>query len=145
MNFSKIEGHIIAIIRVRGRRSIKPRINHTLKLFRLHRTNHAVVMKATKPTIGMLKIAKDYVAFGKISKEVLEQVIEKRGEIGQKKSNETVKSKDVAEAVFEGKRLGDFIDPVFRLHPPRKGWKTVKNPSEEVKDENIDPVIKRMI
>jgi 50S ribosomal protein uL30 len=145
MNFSKLEGHIIAIIRVRGRRSIKPQINCTLKLFRLHRTNHAVVVKATRPTIGMLKIAKDYVAFGIISKEMLEQVIEKRGEIGQKMAREVIKPKEVAEAVFEGKKLGDFIDPVFRLHPPRKGWKSVKNPSLEVIDENIDPVIKRMI
>jgi large subunit ribosomal protein L30 len=145
MNFSKLKGEIIAIIRVRGRRSIKPRIDHTLKLLRVHRTNHAVVLKANDSVIGMLKIAKDYLAFGKISKEALEQLIAKRGEIGRKMAKEVIKPGEVAEAVFAGKRVDDFIDPVFRLHPPRKGWKTVKNPSLEVIDENIDPLIKRMI
>jgi len=145
MNFTDIEGSTIAVIRVRGRRSIKPRIDHTLKLFRLHRTNHAVVLKATKPVIGMLKIAKDYIAFGKISKGVLERLIERKGEIGQKKAREVIKPKEVAEAVFEGKKMGEFIDPVFRLHPPRKGWKSVKHPFEEVKDGDIDPLVKRMM
>ena len=145
MKFSKLEGSTIAIIRVRGRRSIKPRIDYTLKLFRLHRTNHAVVIKATKPIIGMLKVAKDYLAFGKISEGVLEKLIEKKGKIGQKRAKDVIKPKEVAKEVIGGKKVENFIDPVFRLHPPKKGWKNVKNPSDEVKDEDIDPVIKRMM
>jgi large subunit ribosomal protein L30 len=146
MKFETIKDQIIAVVRIRGRRSMKPKIDHTLKLMKLHRTNHAVIYKATAPIIGMLKIAKDYIAFGKISKETLEALIAKRGEKGAKKASEVIKPKEVADAVFSGKKLGDFIDPVFRLAPPRKGWKNVKKPELIVPESgDIDAVIKRMM
>jgi 50S ribosomal protein uL30 len=146
MKFETIEDQIIAVIRVRGRRSMKPKIDNTLKLMKLYRTNQAVIYKATRPIIGMLKVAKDYIAFGKISKETLEALIAKRGEKGSKKASEVVKPKEVADAVFAGKKIGDYIDPVFRLAPPRKGWKNVKKPELIVPESgDIDSVIKRMM
>jgi len=145
-HFEKMDKEVIAVIRVRGRRSMKPKIDHTLELLKLSRTNHAVVYKATMPIIGMLKVVKDYVAFGRISKETLEALIVKRGEKGSKKASEVVNPKEVAEAVFAGKKLGDYIDPVFRLAPPRKGWKSVKKPELLVPESgDIDSIIKRMM
>jgi large subunit ribosomal protein L30 len=146
MKFDKIENEVIVIIRVRGRRSVKPKIDQTLELLKLSRTNHAVVYKATPSIIGMLKVVKDYVAFGKITKETLEALIAKRGEKGSKKASEVIKPKEVAEAVFAGKKLGDFIDPVFRLMPPRKGWKDVKKPETIVPESgDADAIVKRMM
>jgi large subunit ribosomal protein L30 len=144
--FDKLNNEVIVVIRVRGRRNMKPKIAHTLELLKLSRTNHAVIYKATMPIIGMLKVAKDYVAFGRISKETLEALIAKRGEKGSKKASEVANPKEVAEAVFAGKKLGDFIDPVFRLAPPRKGWKTVKKPELLVPESgDADGIVKRMM
>jgi large subunit ribosomal protein L30 len=146
MNFDSLDGKIIAVIRLRGRRSMKPKVGDTLKLMKLARTNQAVVYKATVSTIGMLKVAKDYVAFGPITQKTLEALIAKRGEIGSKKASETVKPAEVAEAVFAGKRIGDFIDPVFRLMPPRKGLRSVKRPDLAIsEDGSVDVLIKNMM
>jgi large subunit ribosomal protein L30 len=146
MNFDALEGKIIAVIRLRGRRNMKPKIADTLKLLKLERTNQAVVYKATASIIGMLKVAKDYVAFGTMTKETLEALIAKRGEKGAKKASETAKPADVAEAVFAGKKIGDFIDPVFRLMPPRKGLKSVKRPDLAIsEDGSVDALIKKMM
>ena len=71
-HFERMDKEVIAVIRVRGRRNMKPKIAHTLELLKLSRTNHAVVYKATMSIIGMLKVVKDYVAFGRISKDMLE-------------------------------------------------------------------------
>ena len=128
--FKGVEGKVIAIVRVRGRRNVKPKIRKTLELLKLHRTNHAVVYKATPAVIGMLKVVKDYVTFGEITKEDLTALILKRGEKGRKKAREIYSEEAVKEFVgkfFNGEgRIKDFIDPVFRLHPPRKGWKDIK-------------------
>jgi len=119
-----LEGKVICIVRVRGIRNIKPKIKHTLKLLRLHKPNHCVVYKATKPLLGMLKVVKDYVTFGEVDEKTLERLIMKRGEKGSEKVNKELAKKIVDEIKKEGKVKS--IDPVFRLHPPRKGWKNIK-------------------
>lgn len=128
--FNEIEGKVIAVIRVRGRRNVKPKIRKTLELLKLHKTNHAVVYKATPSIIGMLKVVKDYVTFGEISKEDLKNLILKRGERGRKKAKEIYSPEAVEEFVEkffnDSVKISDFVDPVFRLHPPRKGWKDIK-------------------
>ncbi len=124
----ELNGKIIAIVRVRGVRNIKPRIARTLSVLRLNKVNHAVVVKANPQYVGMLKVAKDYTTFGEVKKETVQKLVEKRGEVGRKKATEFLKKKDlekIIDEIFEGKRP-KLLNPVFRLHGPRKGWRSIK-------------------
>ncbi len=95
----------MAIIRIRGRHNLKPDTKRTLELLRLERPNHCVVMEPSPQTMGMLNVIKDYVTFGKISEATLAALLAKRG-AGAKEPKGVV----------------------FRLSPPRKGIKDIKQP-----------------
>lgn len=141
----------IAIVRIRGVRSMKPKTKKTLELLRLFRPNHCVVYKSTPQVMGMLNVAKDYIAFGPIREETLSGLLAKRGEKGGKLLNEVLKEAEIgaaAKAVFGGKNIGEFVDPVFRLHPPRSGYKNIKlaYPDGDLgKRNDMDTLLKRMM
>jgi len=108
---------------------MKPRTKRTLELLKLQRPNHCVVFTSSPQILGMINIAKDYVAFGEISEELLAALLAKRGEKGAKMLSELMKEaefKSTAKAIFGGKKVSEFADPVFRLHPPRGGYKDIK-------------------
>lgn len=142
---------VIAIVRVRGVRSMKPRTKRTLELLKLQRPNHCVVFKSTPQILGMVNIAKDYVTFGEISEEMLSALLAKRGEKGSKMLSEIMKEADfkkAAKEIFEGKKISEFADPVFRLHPPRGGYKDIKSvfPMGDLgKRTDMDGFIKKMM
>ena len=142
----------IAVVRVRGIRNMEPKIKFALGYVRLHRPNHCVLLNGTPHTIGTLKIIKDYVTFGNIDEETLVKLLYKRGEKGGKLLRETMKEeqiKKVAKEIIEAnKPLGNYVDVVFRLHPPRKGYKNIKKhyPYGDLgKRDNMNELIKRMI
>ncbi|MET1129026.1 MAG: 50S ribosomal protein L30 [Thermoproteota archaeon] len=133
---------VYAIIRIRGRVGVRPDVEHTLKLLRLHRKYHLVLYPSTLPGIhGMLQKVKDWVTWGEIDRETLIELLRKRGRIAGNKplTDEYLKEKlgvssieDLADRILEGKihlhKLYDkkekkwIIKPVFRLHPPRGGF-----------------------
>lgn len=128
---------LYAVVRLRGQVDVNRKIKDTLAMLRLHRKNHCVVIPANNSYKGMLQIVKDYVAYGEIDAETLALILRKRGRlVGNKKlTDEYVKEKtgynsidEFAKAVVEGKaNLKDLdIKPVFRLHPPRGGLKSIK-------------------
>ena len=142
----------IAVVRVRGKRKLKPKIDRTLELLRLDRPNHCVIVDDSKPSMGMLGIVKDYVTFGKIDGETLFKLIYKRGMKGSKRIRELSKKEEIQEAakkIFDGKmKLSEFVDPVFMLHPPRKGYKSIKkaHPLGDLgKREEMNTLLRRMI
>lgn len=142
---------VIGIIRIRGVRSMKPKSKKVLELLKLERPNHCVVYHATPQTLGMVNIVKDYVAFGAISEKALADVLGKRGEKGSKRLSEVMKPEEIkaaAKAIFGGKKLSEFADPVFRLHPPRSGYKNIKMafPLGDLgKRPDMDVLLKRMM
>jgi len=128
---------LYAVIRLRGQVDVNRKIRETLAMLRLHKKNHCVVIPANDSYKGMLKVVKDYVAYGEIDAKTLALILRRRGRlIGDKRlTDEYVKEKtgyesieEFAKAVVEGnanlKDLG--IKPVFRLHPPRGGLKSIK-------------------
>lgn len=129
-----------AIIRLRGYVDIKPEIKHTLELLRLHRVNHCAIAEENAYNKGMIQKVKDYVAWGEISEETLEDLFKNRGRLeGGKRLTEAFlrehtsfkTTNDIVTALFEGQvKMKDLmlykIKPVFRLHPPRKGHKGIK-------------------
>ncbi len=121
----------LAMIRVRGRRNMEPKINKTLELLNLRRTNHCVVMEDSPYTKGMLNLIKDYVTFGPISEDALVHLLTKRGMKGSKRLTEVAKAaeiKEIAKKIVGGAKVRDFVDPVFTLRPPSKGWRDIKRP-----------------
>ena len=131
---------MIAILRVRGTVNIRPDIKKTMQSLRLYKPNNLILLKEDKAMMKMVDKSKDYVTFGKIDEKTLTALLEKRGRLeGNKRVDaEYLKEKkisgfdDLAKKLIEGKaHLKDLgIEPVFRLHPPRKGFdrKGIKAP-----------------
>ena len=53
-----------AVVRVRGQINVKPKIKETMRLMRLNRVNHCVIIPENDTYQGMLNIIKDYVTWG---------------------------------------------------------------------------------
>nr|AOZ56029.1 ribosomal protein L30/L7E [uncultured korarchaeote] len=156
-------GKLLAVIRIRGTVGVHPDIRHTLRLLRLTRKFHMILVRESPSIKGMLHKVKDYVTYGEISKDTLRDLIAKRGrgpgnvritdEYLRKKS-EFSTIEELADAIYSGKadiRRLKFIKPVFRLHPPRGGFK--KTTKRHVTDkgelgyrgEAINKLIRRML
>lgn len=160
-----MEIKIYTIIRLRGRAGTPYEVEYTLRLLRLTRKYHCVIYPASPSIEGMLKVVKDWVTWGEIEKQTLVELIKKRGKIKGNKSlsDEYVKQnlgldsiEKLADAILKGKilyhKLEDKgIKPVFRLHPPRKGFKrSTKKPYKDggelgYRGIDINKLIMRMI
>jgi len=100
---------------------------------------------------GMLAVVKDYVAFGLITEDTVLRLLLKRGEKGSKSLKDLVKEaelKSAAKEIFAGKKVREYANPVFRLHPPRKGYKNLKRtyPVGDLgKRDDMDILLKKMM
>ncbi len=140
----------IAIIRVRGKRNIEPKIKKTLELLRLRRPNHCIVIEDSCYTKGMLNLVKDYVTFGPINEDALLSLLSKKGKKGAKRLSEILTKeeiKDIAKKIIAGAKVNEFVDSVFTLKPPRKGYRDIKRPypkGDLGARPDISSLIKRM-
>ena len=149
-----------AVIRVRGSVNVKPKIKETMKLMRLNRVNHCVIVPENETYDGMLKIIKDYVTWGEVDIETTELML---GSSGKTSGNATFTKKDLKDSSFKtiktlAKNLSDGkvvmrdipkLKPLFRLHPPRKGYEGIKRSFKEggalgYRGEKINQLIRRM-
>lgn len=111
---------MICIIRIRGEVGLRKDVIEDLSRLRLKRKYSCVVIEPNQVSLGMLKKVKDHVAFGEISDETFEKLIEKRGKPLDKKKK--IDAKKAAEEIKKGKKFEDLnLKPFFRLHPPRGG------------------------
>jgi large subunit ribosomal protein L30 len=124
----------LVVVRVRGLVNISQEIKDTLRMLRLTRNCHATLIDNRPVYLGMLRKTQNYVAWGEISKETVALLLRKRGRlIGDKKlSDEYIQETgyksldDLAESVYTLKVEYSSlpkVKPVFRLHPPKKGFK----------------------
>jgi len=152
----------LAVIRVRGVSDVFREIEETLRMLHLTRNCHATLIDDRPSYLGMLHKAKNHVTWGEISKESVMLLLRERGRIvGNKKlTDEYIREvgykslDDLAEAVqkteIEYNSLLN-IKPVFRLHPPKKGFKGKVKRSYTAggvtgyRGEDINDLIKRMI
>jgi large subunit ribosomal protein L30 len=115
---------MILVIRISGMVSISSEVAETLHRMRLRKKYVAVLIKDDAETAKVLNKIRNYVAYGTISKEMIEQLLEKRGKgINNKKF-------DVKKVLsqIESKPLEELgVKPFFRLHPPRKGIESKKH------------------
>lgn len=147
----------IAVVRVRGSVGVRREIEETLRRLRLTRVNHCVVVRDDPATLGMIKKAKDYITWGEVDHEILREMILTRGEFvgGGEVTEEELKKRtgmDIdtfVEKVLSGEiKLSDYLKP-FRLHPPRKGYRSTKLPYPEgalgYRGSEINSLLRRMI
>ena len=141
---------VIAVVRIRGVRKINPEIKKTLEYLNLSKPNYCTVVKDSPQNLGMVRKAKDYVAYGKINDEMLFTLLKKRGRKGSKKLKDIMSDeeiKNIVSSVMDGKKLREFADPVFRLRPPSKGFKSTKEhyPRGDLGEhDDISKLLKRM-
>lgn len=125
---------LIAVIRIRGIPDRNPDERKTLELLKLHRVYHCVLLHDTPSLRGMLKKIEYSVTYGEIDKNTLAELLRRRGRLqgGKALTDEYLKSiglssiEELAEALLEGRvevsKLPS-LKPVFRLHPPKGGFK----------------------
>lgn len=152
---------LFVVVRIRGWAKTRKEINDTLDMLRLKRNNNCVLLPETNQYKGMLKKIKDYVTFGEIDKDTLVELLKKRGKIEGNKNLtlEALKEitkfdnfEDFADALIkENTSLIRFrkLKPVFRLNPPRKGFKSKRFPFPKgdlgYRGKEINEFLKRMI
>ncbi len=124
----------IVAVRIRGTISAKREARETLKMLRLSRNNYAVLIDNRRSFLGMLRSVQNYVTWGEVSKDIVCLLIKKKGRLaGNRKITDDYLQKincksldELAEAIFSCRveywKLPD-AQPVFRLHPPTKGFK----------------------
>lgn len=150
----------LAVVRIRGQVGVRATIKDTLGMLKLFNVGNCIVIDDRESYNGMLQKSKDYITFGEINPEVMKTLILKWGRLpGDKRIDEDfVKEKtglDVdafVDAVFKFEHdiseLG--IKNVFRLHPPRGGYKDTKRGfgqggSLGDRGEAINTLLERMI
>ncbi|GAG01927.1 unnamed protein product [marine sediment metagenome] len=124
-------------VRVRGSPGMRGKILDTLKMLRMHKVNHGVLIWGIPSYKGMLVKCKDYIAYGIIDEKTLIRLLRVKARVEGNKplTEEHLKNltnyknlKGLAKGLLSGEvQYRDNyiykIKPVFRLHPPRKGYR----------------------
>jgi large subunit ribosomal protein L30 len=156
------KGKCLAAVRVRGMGEASPDVEKTLKILHLTRNCHITLLDDRPSFRGMLKKVRHFVTWGDVSKETILSLLKERGRlVGDKKVDDEYAQRvgyktleELAEAIYkretEFQRLPD-IKPVFRAHPPKKGYKGKVKRSYNVggvtgdRGEAIDKLVESMI
>lgn len=153
----------IAVIRLHGEMNMRKIFKDTLNLLKLYKKYHCIVVPNTKPFLGMIARAKDFITWGEINKDCLRLLLEKRGKLPNKqplteayvkeKLNSTIAQ--FAEDIFNSKKeLKDLpgLKLFFKLTPPKGGFerKGTKRPFSlggalGYRKEKINDLIKKML
>ncbi|MEM4348132.1 MAG: uL30 family ribosomal protein [Candidatus Anstonellaceae archaeon] len=140
---------ILAVLRLKGKFSLSPKVKETLKSLNLPRLYCCTFIPDTQSYRGMLAVCKDFVSFGKVEKETVAEVLSKRG---LKQDGSQISQKEAQEVALQlegGKSLSALgIRPFVRLSPPKGGFDSRKKPSPfgpVGKNENISEIIRRMV
>ncbi len=154
---------LYAIVRIRGSVDVPPNVEATLRMLRLNRKYSAVLYPKSEAIDGMLNVVKDWVTWGEIDKGTLKELILTRGRLpgNRKISEEAIKElfgltvDEFIDKLIEGNihwhKLENKVKPVFRLHPPKGGFKgSSKKPYKSkgelgYRDGGINALLRKMI
>jgi large subunit ribosomal protein L30 len=152
----------IIVVKIRGEISARRESRETLALLHLKHTNHGIIIDNRPAFLGMLQRVQSYVTWGEASKELVTLMLKERGKlVGSKPlTEENVKtlgyeSIDVlADAIYNCKVAQwkiEGMQPLFKLHPPKKGYKKKIKKSFRAggeagyRGEAINDIVKRMV
>lgn len=152
---------LLLVVNLHGQINSSGPVREALNELWVARKFSASVVTDDTPTVGMLRLCKDYVAWCPISEELLAQLLEKRGmvsatraldaptlrELGYKKHEDLA-----AKMVRDQMRLSsvDGVLPYFRLAPPKGGFRrSLRRQATERgllgSNPGLDAIVRRMI
>jgi len=150
------------VIRVRGQPDVNYNIEYTMGLLGLNKVNNCAVIPENPSTKGMLQVIKDYCTWGEIDQDTLTALLRARGKLvgdkplsdeylAENSSFKTVEA--MAQAVIDNNcKIKDIVGlkPVFRLHPPIKGYEGNKRSFQNggalgYRGAKINDLVNRMI
>ncbi len=139
-----------AVIRVRGSVNVSREVKDTLRLLRLTRVNHCILIPKGPDYEGMLQKAGSHITWGEVSQDTLERLVTKRGRLPGDVRVPEGEAKDMARKILKDGSVRDTkLKPVFRLSPPSKGYRSVRLgfPRGDLggRGEKINELLKRMI
>ena len=152
----------LVAVKVRGEISAQREARDTLAMLHLSHSNHAVLIDSRPSFLGMLQRVQSYVTWGEASKETVALMLTGRGKVtGGKPLTDEFAQKigyksldDMAEAIVNCKvehwKL-EGVQHVFRLRPPKKGFKGKTKKSYGAggeagyRGEAINKLVKRMV
>ena len=152
----------LVAVKVRGEISAQREAKETLAMLHLSHSNHAVLIDSRPSFLGMLQRVQSYVTWGEASKETVALMLKERGKVtGGKPLTDEYAQKigyksidDLAEAIANCKvehwKL-EGVQHVFRLRPPKKGYKGKTKKSYRAggeagyRGEAINKLVKRMV
>jgi len=154
---------IYAVIRLKGMTHVKRELATTMKLMRLNKKHHCILVQPTGPNVGMINKIKYCVTWGEIDETTLVTLLRKRGRIsGNKRFTEEYSKQNTGKTIEHlAKELHELklnikeipgLKPVFRLRPPSHGFEQ-KGTSFEFsmggclgyRGKEINELLKRMI
>jgi large subunit ribosomal protein L30 len=152
----------IVAVKVRGDISAQREAKETLSFLHLGHSNHGILIDSRPAFLGMLQRVQSYVTWGEASKETVALMLKGRGKLvgGKALTDENAPSigyksiDDLAEAIFNCKAEQwklEGMQHVFRLHPPKKGYKGKTKKSFRAggeagyRGEVINKLVKRMV
>jgi large subunit ribosomal protein L30 len=124
------------IIRVRGSIHAKHDIVQTLQDLHLTRANHATVVPESPAFRGMITKVNGYVTWGEADAKTVAELLTARGQrpggglLTAGTDGATAALPDgLAERVGKNGIYGEAaVRPLFRLKPPKGGWRSTKKP-----------------
>lgn len=122
------------VIRVRGSIHARHDIVQTLENLHLTRPNHATLLPEAPSMRGMLTAVQGYVTWGEAEPETVELLLTQRGERtgGSRLTEGTPAEGEITRLtrsfVAQGMTGEAGVRPLFRLKPPKGGWRSTKKP-----------------
>jgi len=146
------------VVRVRGTIHAKHEVAETLRFLHLSRPNHATVVPETPDVRGMLTRVQGYITWGEADPETVGLLLKERGlttagaRLGAPPAGtEAPDLSGLAKKVTsDGILAVPDVKPLFRLHPPKGGWKSTKKPFVRggalgYRGKAINDLVRRMV
>eukprot|EP01017_Pseudomicrothorax_dubius_P030739 TRINITY_DN3859_c0_g1_i1.p1 TRINITY_DN3859_c0_g1~~TRINITY_DN3859_c0_g1_i1.p1 ORF type:complete len:269 (-),score=99.27 TRINITY_DN3859_c0_g1_i1:124-930(-) len=145
--FVQEEPRVFLVIRIRGISNLSPTVRKILQLLRLRQLHNATLIRVNKATINMLRRVEPFVAYGFPSRQLISDLIYKRGYVRVNKQRTPISRNEIIEAHLgkhgiicvedlihelvtcgpHFKEANNFLWP-FKLTSPRKGFAAKRHP-----------------
>lgn len=138
---------MITLIRITGQVNRSRDIAETLTRLRLGKKYTCTLVDETPEILGMIKKIRSFIAYGKLEKKDLSELIAKRGKPIEK--NKKIDGEKIADMILKNKSFKDSgIKPYFGLHPPRGGIETKQHYPKGVlgnHKDKLNELVRRML
>lgn len=119
------------IVRIRGEAQTRANVRSTLLQLHISRKNHVVIVPATVQYTGMVKLVKDFIAYGEADEKTVKSMLDyaKISDEILSKTSDYKNTQQLAKDLVEGKTIlakNPALPSCIRLKPPKKGFGQIK-------------------